>query len=188
VSEADRERWEKRYRDAGRRVRAPSEFLTGLDELLPRSGRALDVAGGAGRNAVWLAERGLDVTVVDISDTALGFARELAKTHEVELATLVLDLEVGPLPDGPWDLIVCVDYLQRNLFARFARLLSPGGVLAFLQPTRKNLERNPKPGSRHVLEDGELPGLLGGFEVLSYEERWFGDRHEARLVARPVSS
>jgi len=186
MSQADRDRWEARYRDAGPRERAPSELLTAHD--LPRRGRALDVAGGAGRNALWLAERGLDVTVVDISETALGYAREAAAARGLELVTLALDLELAPLPEGPWDVIVCTDYLQRDLFPRFARALSPGGVLLFLQPTRKNLERNPKPGSRHVLEDGELPGLIGDFEIVSYEERWFGERHEARLIARRLSS
>jgi tellurite methyltransferase len=186
MSEADRDRWEARYRDAGPRERSPSDLLTGCD--LPRGGRALDVAGGAGRNALWLAERGFDVTVTDISETALGYARKAATARGLELDTLVLDLELAPLPEGPWDVIVCVDYLQRDLFPRFALELSPVGVLIFLQPTRKNLERNPKPGSHHVLEDGELPGLVGDLEVVSYEERWFGDRHEARLIARRLSS
>jgi 2-polyprenyl-3-methyl-5-hydroxy-6-metoxy-1,4-benzoquinol methylase len=67
MSDADRQKWDARYAQPAAAPRDPEPFLLELDHLLPRSGRALDVAGGAGRNAIWLARRGLDVTLVDIS-------------------------------------------------------------------------------------------------------------------------
>ncbi len=183
MSEADRQRWEARYRAMGRASREPSSFLLSLDQMLPRRGRALDLAGGAGRHALWLARRGLEVTLCDISETALARARELARTERVAFDTELLDLEVDPLPAGPWDLIVSFDYLQRDLFRRFPELLAERGMLVFVQPTRSNLLRHPKPGSSHLLEDGELPGLVQGLEVVEYQEGWLDVRHEARLLA-----
>ncbi|ATB31508.1 class I SAM-dependent methyltransferase [Melittangium boletus] len=186
MSEADRQRWNLRYRertDSG--LQEPSGFLRSLDERLPRGGRALDVAGGAGQDALWLARRGLDVTLVDVSDAAL--ERATASAHEagLPLRTLRLDLEEAPLPPGPFDVVLCLNYLWRPLFAAFPGALAPGGLLVFAQPTRSNLRRHAHPSARFLLEDGELPRLLQGVEILSYTEDWTeAGRHEARLVAR----
>jgi len=122
----DRERWNARYGDEGAPA-APRAFLAGLDDVLPRSGRALDVAGGAGVNAVWLARRGLEVTIVDVSDVALRLAADAASEAGVPLAALRMDLEAEPLPEGPWDVIVCTYFLHRPLFDAFAGLLGVGG-------------------------------------------------------------
>jgi SAM-dependent methyltransferase len=180
----DRTRWNARYREEGAPLE-PSPFLTGLDGLLPRTGRALDVGGGAGRHALWLARRGLEVTLADVSDVALEQAGAAAAAAGLRLTLLETDLEAGPLPPGPWDLILCTYFLHRPLFAAFAAALAPGGLLVFAHATRKNLERHPRPGPSHLLEDGELPSLLGGLEVLELEEGWLeAGRHEARAVAR----
>src|SRR3954451_16443562 len=116
MAEADRQKWDARYRERGAGVREPSGFLEALDDLLPRRGRALDLAGGTGRHALWLARRGLDVTLADISGVALDLARHEAAREGVSLQTRSIDLEAGPLPAGPWDLILCVDFLWRPLF------------------------------------------------------------------------
>ena len=92
MAEADRERWDARYRGHEPSVR-PSSFLTGLEAILPPAGRALDVAGGAGRNALWLAARGLDVTLADLSGTALEIARGRAEAEGLPLHLLPIDLE-----------------------------------------------------------------------------------------------
>ena len=180
----DRERWNARYRDEEAPV-PPAPWLTGLDAVLPRRGRALDVGGGSGRHALWLARRGLDVTLADVSDVALGRAARAAAAEGLSLTTVEVDLEAAPLPPGPWDLVLCVYFLHRPLFPVLAAELAPGGLLVVAHATRTNLERHPRPGSRWVLEDGELPTLVRGLEVLGYEEGWLeAGRHEARLVAR----
>jgi len=185
MSDGDRKRWEERYQTVGAHLHEPSSFLVSLDDVLPRAGRALDVAGGAGRHAVWLAQRGLAVTVCDISETALSLANAAAAAANLSVETVALDLEQAPLPAGPWAVVLSFHYLQRDLFERWPLVLAPGGLLVFVQQTRSNLERHPKPGSSHLLADGELPGLVRGLEVLRYEEGWLDeDRHEARLVAR----
>jgi SAM-dependent methyltransferase len=189
MSEADREAWNERHGDAS----APSEaspFLIGLDPILPRLGRALDVAGGRGRHAVWLARRGLDATLADVSDVGLFIASQQARAEGVALTTLRIDFGVSPLPPGPWDVLVSFCFLDRPLFATYGSALAPGGFLVIAHPTRRNLERHARPPAQYLLEEGELPSLVAGpeasgLEVISYQEGWCeSDRHEARLVAR----
>ena len=182
----DRERWNTRWA-AEAEVGAPSPFLLSLEPLLPRAGRALDLAGGAGRNALWLAARGLEVTLADVSGVALSRAGAEARARRLPLALAEVDLLAAPPPPGPWDLLVCTYFLHRPLFPLLRGLLSPGGLLAFAHATRQNLERHPRPGPAHLLDDGELaalaPGL--GLEILSLTEGWSeAGRHEARLLAR----
>ena len=78
----DRQKWDAKYAAAEEIPREPSAVLRSLEKLLPRCGRALDVAGGAGRNAIWLAKRGLDVTIADVSPRGLALACERAKQRE----------------------------------------------------------------------------------------------------------
>jgi tellurite methyltransferase len=189
MARADADKWNARYREAGAATGAPSPFLTSLDALLPRAGRALDIAGGAGRNALWLAARGLAVTLVDIADEGLAQARAAAARAGVALDTVCADLEQAPLPDGPFQVIVCVLFLHRPLFAQIPARLAPGGLFVCQHPTRSNLTRHPRPSAAFLLEDAELPALVPDLDVVSYDQGWFSDagepaRHEARLCAR----
>lgn len=182
-------RWDARYREQMPRHRDPLPFLVALDDILPRSGKAIDVAGGAGANAVWLALRRLEVTISDISPVGLQLAADAAVKAGVRLSVLQIDLEDEPFPPGPWDLILCVRFLWRPLFEVIPSRLAPGGFLVVNHPTRANLLRHERPGLLHLLDDGELPGLVRGLEVLSYAEGWIDEGyHEARLVARRGNS
>lgn len=179
----DRRRWNERYR--GAEVGHPSSFLLGLDHLLPRSGTALDVAGGSGRHALWLASRGLEVTLVDVSDVGLELATAEARRRDLTLEVLQRDLESGGLPPGPWDVIVCFHYLHRPLFDSFAIFMAPSGLLVCEVATIRNLERHDRPPRPYLLEEGELRSLVGELDIVSYGEGWVDDdRHCARLVAR----
>ena len=190
MAEADRARWDERYRafpDPGE----PSRLVPSCARWLPSRGRALDVAGGAGRHALWLAARGLEVTLTDISPVGLEVARRSAAARGLALTALELDLEQSPLPAGPWDVVLAFHYLQRELWPRLVASLAPGGVLVLVQPTLKNLERHDKPRAPHLLAEAELAAWAAGqpLEVLALDEGWLEEgRHEARLVARVVLS
>src|SRR5439155_12814957 len=134
MADGDRERWDARWRAATGRAE-PSPFLVALDAMLPRAGAALDVAGGAGRNGVWLARRGLDVVCADVSPVGL----------VVALRTMAVDLETEPLPPGPFELIVAIDFLHRPLLTAVPDALAAGGLFVMAQPTRTNLTRNAHP-------------------------------------------
>lgn len=182
MSSADREKWNAKWRERGS-PGDPSSFVRSLDAILPRAGRALDVAGGAGRHAIWLARRGLSVVLCDISPEGLRVAREAAVGLPV--TTLELDLDVDPLPRGPFDVILCFHFLDRRVYGALPALLAPGGLLVAVQATRINLERHPSPGAPFLVEPGELPTLVHGLDLVLSEEGWLDEsRHEARLVAR----
>jgi hypothetical protein len=184
MSREDRGKWDARYRAGDHTAGKPSPFLVSLAARLP-TGRALDVAGGAGRNALWLAAQGLDVTVADVSEVGLSLARERAAAAGLAIATRTVDLTAEPFPAGPWDLLLCILYLERSLFPAFEHALAPGGLFLWLHPTVENLERHPKPPRPFLLDRGEAPSLLGDLEVLIYDEGWSEDGfHEARVLAR----
>jgi tellurite methyltransferase len=185
----DQVRWDARYRERSAGSQQPSPFLVAMEELLPRSGRALDIAGGAGANALWLARRGLDVTLADISPVGLALAERNAELEGLRVRTLRIDLERDPFPTGLWDLIVCVRFLWRPLFAVIPHELAPGGALVVVHPTRSNLLRHERPGLHHLLEDRELPGLVPDLQVVYYDEGWAEEeQHDARLVARKCTA
>jgi hypothetical protein len=172
---------ESRSQDTPSRPRscAPS---TGYSRA--KAGRS-PIGGGTGRHTLWLARRGLDVTLADIFPVALEIAQADAVSQGVPLRTLLIDLEAEPFPAGPWDLIVITDFLWRPLFGVLPTVLAPGGWLVVEHPTDSNLRRHSRPGPRHLLRDGELPRLVRGLEVMLTEEGWTEEgRHEARLIAR----
>src|SRR5262249_60321588 len=102
VSADDRRKWDAKHGERGA-PGEPSAALVRLESFLPRAGRALDVAGGAGRHALWLACRGLDGTLADISPVALDIA--CAHAGNLSLRSHLFDADVEPLPAGPWDLL-----------------------------------------------------------------------------------
>ena len=183
-----RSSWDNRYRERSVPV-DPAAFVTvELAPLLSDPGRALDLAGGAGRHAVWLAERGWATTMVDTSEVAIALAAERAREAEVDVRLIHSDLTAETLPDGPWDLVLIVHYLQRDLFLPVVELLADSGLIAFSVATVRNLERRERPPLPYLLEEGEAPSLVDGLQILHYAEGWsIEDRHEARVVARKMS-
>jgi hypothetical protein len=151
MSDADRLKWNARYREEAP-PRAVSAVVRAVEDLLPRRGRALDVAGGAGRHAVWLAQRGLTVTLADVADEGLERAREAAAGAGVAVETVAVDLEAAPLPAGPWDLILCFHYLHRPLFASFAACSSP------CSPRWPTSRATRSPGPRSCSRRGRCAG------------------------------
>jgi tellurite methyltransferase len=185
MSVADREKWDAKYAGPELAPAKPSVVLVQLAKFLPARGRALDIAGGAGRNAIWLAARGLDVKLADISSVGLALARERAAAAGVQIETVEMDLEKQSPPAGPFDVVLSNCYLCRDLFPSFPKLLTDDGRLIVIQPTKRNLERHEKPPAAFLFEEGELRSLAAGLEILHYEEDWSADdRHDAVLVAK----
>jgi hypothetical protein len=168
--------WDERHRNAG--DLDPLSFLTvELGPLLPSPGTAIDVAGGRGRHAAWLNDRGWDTTVVDFSPVALDAVPD-------GIGTVAADLEVDLFPEGPWDLVLVVHYLHRELFPAMIAQLAPAGLIGFAVSTERNLERHERPPLPYLLGEGEAPDLVPGLRILSYAEGWsIEGRHEARLIA-----
>ena len=131
--------WEEHYgeRDRVWSGRVNVQFADVAADLPP--GRALDLGCGEGADSVWLAERGWNVVAVDISETALGRAREAASSRGVSdrIEFVALDLSDG-FPDGEFDLISAqflhstVRLDRTTILARAARAIRPGGLLVIV--------------------------------------------------------
>ena len=126
--------WDDRYRDQPLVWSAgPNQFVAERAATLP-AGRALDVACGEGRNALWLAERGWDVVGTDFSPVAIGKARQIAAERGVTVDFRVADVADLGSTDGPFDLVVLA-YLHLPeasmalVLADCAALVAPGGTL-----------------------------------------------------------
>jgi len=141
----DREDWNRRY--AGRELvwtGEPNRFLVAETAGLT-PGRALDLACGEGRNAVWLAQRGWEVTGVDFSDVAVEKARRLAAERGVEAHFFTADLREH-LPDPHAFDLVLLFYLQvpaetrRSIVRAAASAVAPGGHLLLVAHDSANLE------------------------------------------------
>jgi len=130
----DSNAWDERYAGAELVWTAvPNRFLVSEVEALP-AGRALDLACGEGRNAVWLAERGWDVTGVDFSNVGLDKARGLAAARGVSVHWELADVTAYAAAPESFDLVI-VMYLhlpeaaRRAAFRRAAAAVAPGGTL-----------------------------------------------------------
>lgn len=137
--------WDERY--AGRELvwsLGPNEFVAEQVADLP-VGRALDLAAGEGRNALWLAARGWVVTALDFSPVGVDKGRQLAADRDVDVTWVVADATTWR-DEGAFDLVV-VCYLQlvaEQLAAALdnaAASLAPGGTLLVLAHDADNLER-----------------------------------------------
>jgi tellurite methyltransferase len=186
MAEEDRLHWDKRWAEERDRARSLPAWVAELDDEIPRTGRALDLAAGAGRVAVAMARRGLDVTAVDISPVGLALAREAARDEGLKLKTETADLERDGVPQGPWDLIACFHYRQPGLFSGIKNELASGGLVLAEVATIRTKERNPLRSVRWLAEQNELLRAAEGLELVYYREGFFGDRALARLAARRV--
>ena len=181
--ENDRDRWNSRHKT--RPTFDPSApLIEWLSRVPVGTGWALDVAGGDGRHGAWLADRGWKVVVADISHVGLARARQ--RCSSLRLVETELGGEEGrsPLPfvEQAFDLIVVHHFLSRPLLRRVNEFLSEGGSFVMIHPTRRNLERHPRPPERYLLDEGELETLVSGLELRHFSEGWNSEeRHEAVL-------
>jgi ubiquinone/menaquinone biosynthesis C-methylase UbiE len=140
----NREHWDERYGTEELIWKAePNRFLVEeLDALAP--GRALEVACGEGRNAVWLASKGWRVTGADFSRAGLAKAQRLATGRGVEVTWVEADVVEWRPPTASFDLVV-VMYLhlpaeqRRQALAHATAALAPGGVLLVVGHDTSNL-------------------------------------------------
>lgn len=133
---SEAQRWDDRYRTDGFIFgTAPADFLTNLAHMFEPGASALVVADGEGRNSVFLAEHGLDVTAMDVSQVGVDKACALAATREVSVDFSVADILTWSWQPETYDLVVAVfiQFLppdQRSLvFEGLQRALKPGGRL-----------------------------------------------------------
>jgi SAM-dependent methyltransferase len=180
--------WDERFREAPEQAAAePAPIVAELLPLLP-PGRALDLACGAGRHSLLLAGQGYTTTGVDLAAAGLALAEERAqkvgiavrRTTRLEspkhrssggITLVQADLEATRLPADSFEVIVCLNYLQRSLFPQMEQALRRRGMLVFETFTRAHLEfgagpRNPE----FLLESHELRTAFPTLRTIFYRE------------------
>jgi tellurite methyltransferase len=198
--------WDARHTLAAETpIAEPASIVRELLPLLPR-GLTLDVACGTGRHTLLLAARKQHVTAVDWSAAGLQAleVRALAARvpiHRIKSVERIgksahggidlvhADLTELELPENSFELILCVQYLQRSLFPQLQRTLRRGGMLLFETFTHAQLDfvggpRNPE----HLLEAGELRNSFPKLRVIFYRELRAGQGIASLLAQRPGKS
>jgi len=172
----------------------PSAFLvSAVKDVKP--GKALDVATGQGRNAVFLATKGWDVTGFDIAEEGLKAANENAAKAGVAITTLKARLEDFDYGTARWDLI-CFIYVPTELIvdpafiARIRTALKPGGLALIIRAVRLNTA--PQPGRKESDKMNALPKAWSDLQIVFYEDtteiaEWFHVKGRImRLLARKL--
>jgi tellurite methyltransferase len=180
--------WNERYR-SGARPRedldaAPTGLLVEAAKQL-KPGKALDLACGTGRNALWLAEHGWNVTAVDGSAAAIEILRNRACERTLTVDARVADLEKSEyqIEDSYWDLIAMCFYLQRNLFEPAKRGVAPGGLLLAIV----HISEADEEATAHCLKPGELERYFQGWEILHFHEGKPHDSAHLRAAAEIIA-
>lgn len=174
VAESDCAKWEQRYRAGSHPGRAPEPLVVEAARLAG-GGRALDIACGRGRHAIFLALQGFSVDAIDISPTALASARERAEGLAVRWIEADLDetdlkrtdlkntaMKQAGLETGAYALVACVDFTDAALVPRLVAALAPGGLLAYVARPRALCSFGPQPG--------QVVRWFGDLERLAHRE------------------
>ncbi len=189
ILEADQRRWDKRF---GKKEFAlgkePNSFLKKHIHLLPR-GKALDIAAGEGRNAVFLAQNGFEVDAVDISQKGLKKAQNLAKEKGVKINILLVDLSRYHITKERYDLITNFYFLKRRLIPKIKKGLRKGGKVIFetYHLEHRALGRGGPKQAKYFLKPNELLRLFKDFRILLYREGIFREGGRKKAVASLIA-
>ena len=160
-----------------------------------KPGVALDLGMGQGRNTIYLAQQGWNVTGIDIADEAVAFALQRAKSENVKINTELIPMQKFEYGVNKWDLIVhvyegCLQ--EKDKVEKILKSLKPGGLLVFEFIHRETgMEmNNPKLGCEtNAVKEKILQ--TGGFNILTYSEEmgisdYFGTKRKPGTQSRLV--
>jgi SAM-dependent methyltransferase len=182
--------WEEKYRSGDRGLEdAPTKLVIEVAEKLA-PGSAIDLACGTGRNALYLAERGWDITAIDGSETAIEVMKQRSAARGIHVKAKVADLTASDFTMAPnaFDLILIAYYLQRDLFAKVKAAVRPGGLVVAIA----HMPESAEDWSEKRAAPGELKAFFNDWELLWEYEGASRDpvhhRPVAEIVARRVLS
>ena len=194
-SDKERDRWNQKYGEDAAQAKAnsaPDPFLvrTFSEYILPEfphAGSALDVAGGAGRHAIWLAKQGWQVTIIDISETGIEQARQNAGPLALHIHFVIDDLTRFNAAQmqfaDAFDVVMVFFYLERKIFPGILKWLRPGGLLIYKTYSSPPAAAGGPRNAEHLLKQGELLQLASGLQILKYSEK-VSEGSVAEMVAK----
>jgi SAM-dependent methyltransferase len=141
----------------------PSRLLVeAVEKRAP--GRALDVGMGQGRNAIYLAQKGWEVTGFDVAEVGLRKAREQAARMKLELRTEHVSDEEFDFGTNRWDLIAIILAIEKRSVYKVRQALKPGGLVV-IEAGHKDVS-----GAPFEFDSNELLEVFKGFRILKYED------------------
>jgi tellurite methyltransferase len=188
ISDDMHNKWNERYKTEEFVLGTkPAQFLeTNIDfiESLTPGRKAFDIACGEGRNSIFLAKRGFDVTGVDISETGLLKARKWMEQEHLQIKFCYANLEEYEFTET-YDLIINFNFLLRDLFPKAVAALNPNGVLVI-----DTLLDSPFVPTTHkkefLLRPDELNSIFANFPgtIFRHEERLHDPVTTGKLIFR----
>ena len=179
----DKDRWNSKYETKvylfGEK---PIPFLVDNVHLLPK-GKVLDIAMGEGRNGVYLATQGFNVTGLDIAEKGLEKAHRLAKKHNVTIKTKVVDLENFQIKPNTYDVILCSYYMQKDLFKQFQSGLKPGGMIV-VETYNVDYLKYARFSRKWALDTNELLAIFKDLRVIRYQDYDDGKEAYSSIIAQ----
>ena len=187
------QKWDNIYRKQILTKPQPAIALSRYAHLLPKQGKALDLACGLGGNAFFLDEKGMQVDAWDISPIAINQINHSKKPSST-LEALAIDLGRATFPKDHYDVICISRFLDRQLSSSIINAIKPGGLLFYQTFTREKALPNGPSNPLFLLKKGELLSLFSPLlPIIYHEEGNLGDihkgiRNEAILIAqKPLS-
>ena len=180
----DKQRWNEKYSEEVYRFgKDPIPFLVDQVDRLPK-GKVLDVAMGEGRNGVFLATKGFQVTGIDISERGLQKAQALAAERGTMIETRVADLEEVELESGAYDVVLCTYYLDRSLIPKMKAAVRSGGMVVMETYTLDYQRYRPEFRKDYLLKTNELLDLFRDFTIIHYQLQDTGQAVFASIIAQ----
>jgi SAM-dependent methyltransferase len=188
-TEEQRLHWDHKYQEEMASLTKPDPFFLSaykqfVEDSFPNAGVVLDLAGGLGRHALWLASRGWRVSVVDISEVAISRLRQTALQLDLPLDLFAIAATEYQFEPAQFDLIVLFYHLDRSLCKKVMSALKPGGFLICKTSLRWDSDERSTSASPNPLERNEILSLFPDLSVMCHRERPVLDRGVVEFVGR----
>ena len=183
-------KWDRAHRDADYSQVVASDVLIQNRHLLPRTGKAVDLACGLGGNAIELAQASLTTHAWDSSQVALAQLDQHAHDTQLSIKTQQRDIERHPPEAHLFDVVVVSHFLHRPTFTTLINSLKSGGVLYYQTFTGVKVNSIGPSNPDYLLAQNELLHLCSGLKILHYREEGrqgnerCGWRNQAMIVAK----
>jgi tellurite methyltransferase len=181
--------WDLKYEQGLPSLTTPDPFFLSaykrfVDPSFSNAGMALDLAGGLGRHALWLAKRNWRVTVVDVSGVAIGKLRQAADQSNVKLNLFAVDTAEYDFGPTRFDLIVLFYHFDRSLFPKLVSALNLGGFVICKMAVSWGSETAPRTTDDSALAKDELMSLFSDLHVIDHHERPVRGRGVVEFVGK----
>jgi SAM-dependent methyltransferase len=186
MSTYDTNKWNNKYQSSsGLTDFVPDQELIEYRDMLPTSGLALDLACGAGKNTLFLAELGMQVVALDGSAVGLDWLRREAQAKGLlqQIELLEADLDDYQLPKSHFDLIIVIRYLNRQIVDDIRAALKPGGILLYKTFNLNILDKRPGFKQIFTIQTPELLAYFPNWDVLK-DNRDDGESNSAFVLLR----